>query len=47
MPQGRGDGAWPYRGFTVRYHRLADADALTNAPDARWWAEADAPDSRC
>src|SRR5690242_8793850 len=42
MPLEHGDGAWPYRGFTVRYHRRADAEAPT--PDVRWWAEIpDAP----
>lgn len=39
MPRSTPSGTWPYRGFTVRYHRSRDPLPGTIAPDAHWWAE--------
>jgi hypothetical protein len=43
MPRTTEPGAWPYRGFTVRYHRLAGLETVNGFPTL-WWAEVlDAP----
>lgn len=39
MPPQKINGTWPYRGFTVRYHRLSAPDTATLDSDAPWWAE--------